>query len=132
MKNSSIFDHTLLSLQISYRHYLHGSLLEDMIQENMSKFMDRMAKETGPFEPKQYISLMVFHQLYTVCFGERCVFNLYPVITINLHFKPKWKSIFERWKFLSFFFVPICFTIWNGSKKSINVTFIYIFVFIGR
>lgn len=95
MKNSSIFDHTLLSLQISYRHYLHGSLLEDMIQENMSKFMDRMVKETGPFEPKQYISLMVFHQLYTVCFGERCVFNLYSVIIINLHFKPKWKSIFE-------------------------------------
>lgn len=53
------------------RHYLHGSLLEDMIQENMSKFIERMAKETGPFEPKQYISLMVFHQLYTVCFGER-------------------------------------------------------------
>lgn len=85
MNNVSIFDHTL----ISRSHYLHGSLLEDMIQENMSKFMDRMAKETGPFEPKQYISLMVFHQLYTVCFGERCVFNFYSVILINLHFKPK-------------------------------------------
>lgn len=103
INNSSIFDHTLLSLQISYRHYLHGSLLEDMIQENMSKFIERMAKETGPFEPKQYISLMVFHQLYTVCFGERCVFNLYSVIIINLQFKPKWKSIFETWEFLSYF-----------------------------
>ncbi|XP_078311733.1 steroid 17-alpha-hydroxylase/17,20 lyase-like [Crassostrea virginica] len=53
------------------RHYLHGSLLEDMIQENMSKFMDKMVKETEPFTPKQYLSLIVFHQLYTICFGER-------------------------------------------------------------
>ena len=52
-------------------HYLHGSLLEDMIQENMSKFMDKMVKETEPFTPKQYLSLIVFHQLYTICFGER-------------------------------------------------------------
>ena len=58
-----------------HRHYLHGSLLEDMIQENMSKFMDKMVKETEPFTPKQYVSLMIFHQLYTICFGERLVFE---------------------------------------------------------
>lgn len=119
MNNSSIFDHTLLSLQISYRHYLHGSLLEDMIQENMSKFMDRMVKETGPFEAKQYISLMVFHQLYTVCFGERCVFNLYSVIIINL----TCNSNQNESLFLNLFY---------NLKNSINVTFIYIFVFISR
>lgn len=130
MNNVSIFDHTL----ISRSHYLHGSLLEDMIQENMSKFMDRMAKETGPFEPKQYISLMVFHQLYTVCFGERCVFNFYSVILINLHFKPafqtKMKSMLKHGSFFHFFFVLICFKI--GSKSLINVTIIYMYVFIGR
>ncbi|XP_078311740.1 steroid 17-alpha-hydroxylase/17,20 lyase-like [Crassostrea virginica] len=42
-----------------------------MIQENMSKFMVKMVKETEPFTPKQYLSLMIFHQLYTICFGER-------------------------------------------------------------
>lgn len=103
MNNVSIFYHTL----ISRSHYLHGSLLEDMIQENMSKFMDRMAKENGPFEPKQYISLMVFHQLYTVCFGERCVFNFYSVILISLHFKPafqtKMKSMLKHGSFFHFF-----------------------------
>ena len=58
-----------------YRLYLHGSLLEDMIQENMSKFMDKMVKETESFTPKQYFSLMIFHQLYTICFGEWLVFE---------------------------------------------------------
>ncbi|XP_062572180.1 steroid 17-alpha-hydroxylase/17,20 lyase-like [Saccostrea cucullata] len=52
------------------RHYLQGSLLQDMVQENMNKFMDKMAKEREAFVPRDYINLIVFHQLYTVCFGE--------------------------------------------------------------
>ncbi|XP_011454186.2 steroid 17-alpha-hydroxylase/17,20 lyase [Magallana gigas] len=53
------------------RHYLQGDLLENMIQDNMNKFLDKMAEEKGPFVFKEYVDLMVFHQLYTICFGEK-------------------------------------------------------------
>ncbi|XP_048746820.1 steroid 17-alpha-hydroxylase/17,20 lyase-like [Ostrea edulis] len=56
------------------RHYLQGDLLEQMIQDNMNKFLDKMAQEKEPFSFKYYSNLMVFHQIYTICFGEkRCV-----------------------------------------------------------
>lgn len=54
-----------------YRHYLQGDLLEKMIQENMNKFLNKMAEEKEPFMFKEYVDLMVFHQLYTICFGEK-------------------------------------------------------------
>ncbi|XP_048745587.1 steroid 17-alpha-hydroxylase/17,20 lyase-like [Ostrea edulis] len=53
------------------RHYLQGDLLEDMIQDNLDKFLKKMAQETEPFSFKHYADLMVFHQLYTICFGEK-------------------------------------------------------------
>uniref|UniRef100_A0A8W8IS97 Uncharacterized protein n=1 Tax=Magallana gigas TaxID=29159 RepID=A0A8W8IS97_MAGGI len=53
------------------KHYLQGDLLEDMIQENMNKFLDKMSEEKGPFVFNEYVDLMVFHQLYTICFGEK-------------------------------------------------------------
>ncbi|XP_052704584.1 steroid 17-alpha-hydroxylase/17,20 lyase-like [Crassostrea angulata] len=53
------------------RHYLQGDLLENMIQENMNKFLNKMAEEKEPFMFKEYVDLMVFHQLYTICFGEK-------------------------------------------------------------
>ncbi|XP_048745552.1 steroid 17-alpha-hydroxylase/17,20 lyase-like [Ostrea edulis] len=53
------------------RHYLQGDLLEHMIQDNMNKFLDKMAQEKDPFCAKDYINLMIFHQLYTICFGEK-------------------------------------------------------------
>ena len=71
----AIFEWASSETYFLYRLYLHGSLLEDMIHENMSKFMDKMVKETEPFTPKQYFSLMIIHQLYTICFGERLVFE---------------------------------------------------------
>lgn len=55
----------------SFRHYLQGDLLEDMIQDNLDKFLKKMAQETEPFSFKHYADLMVFHQLYTICFGEK-------------------------------------------------------------
>ncbi|XP_061194482.1 steroid 17-alpha-hydroxylase/17,20 lyase-like [Saccostrea echinata] len=53
------------------RHYLQGDLLENMIQDNMDKFLNKMAQEKEPFAFKNYVDLMVFHQLYTICFGEK-------------------------------------------------------------
>ncbi|XP_048740940.2 steroid 17-alpha-hydroxylase/17,20 lyase-like [Ostrea edulis] len=53
------------------RHYLQGDLLENMIQDNMNKFLNKMAQEKDPFCARDYINLMVFHQLYTICFGEK-------------------------------------------------------------
>ncbi|XP_061194475.1 steroid 17-alpha-hydroxylase/17,20 lyase-like [Saccostrea echinata] len=53
------------------RHYLQGDLLENMIQDNMTKFLDKMAEEKEPFEFSTYANLMVYHQLYTICFGEK-------------------------------------------------------------
>ncbi|XP_061194480.1 steroid 17-alpha-hydroxylase/17,20 lyase-like [Saccostrea echinata] len=53
------------------RHYLQGDLLENMIQDNMEKFLSKMAQEKEPFIFKDYVDLMVFHQLYTICFGEK-------------------------------------------------------------
>ena len=42
-----------------------------MIQDNMNKFLNKMAEEKEPFFFKNYADLMIFHQLYTVCFGEK-------------------------------------------------------------
>ncbi|XP_022341319.2 steroid 17-alpha-hydroxylase/17,20 lyase-like [Crassostrea virginica] len=53
------------------RTYLQGDLLENMIQDNMNKFLNKMAEEKEPFFFKNYADLMIFHQLYTVCFGEK-------------------------------------------------------------
>ncbi|XP_048758699.1 steroid 17-alpha-hydroxylase/17,20 lyase-like [Ostrea edulis] len=53
------------------RYYLQGDLLEQMIQDNMNKFLDEMAREKDSFAFKDYVDLMVFHQLYTICFGEK-------------------------------------------------------------
>ncbi|XP_061194481.1 steroid 17-alpha-hydroxylase/17,20 lyase-like [Saccostrea echinata] len=53
------------------RHYLQGDLLENMIQDNMEEFLNKMAQEKEPFIFKTYADLMVFHQLYTICFGEK-------------------------------------------------------------
>ncbi|XP_065926328.1 steroid 17-alpha-hydroxylase/17,20 lyase isoform X2 [Magallana gigas] len=53
------------------RNYLQGDLLENMIQDNMNKFLDKMAEEKGPFVFKEYMDLIIFHQLYTICFGEK-------------------------------------------------------------
>ncbi|XP_061194478.1 steroid 17-alpha-hydroxylase/17,20 lyase-like [Saccostrea echinata] len=53
------------------RHYLQGDLLENMIQDNTEKFLAKMAEEKEPFVFKEYVDLMVFHQLYTICFGEK-------------------------------------------------------------
>ncbi|XP_056018610.1 steroid 17-alpha-hydroxylase/17,20 lyase-like isoform X2 [Ostrea edulis] len=53
------------------RHYLQGDLLEKMIQNNMDKFLDKMAEEKDPFIIRNHVDLMVYHQLYTMCFGEK-------------------------------------------------------------
>ncbi|XP_061194476.1 steroid 17-alpha-hydroxylase/17,20 lyase-like isoform X1 [Saccostrea echinata] len=53
------------------RNYLQGDLLENMIQDNMEKFLNKMAQEKDPFIFKEYADIMVFHQLYTICFGQK-------------------------------------------------------------
>ncbi|XP_056004408.1 steroid 17-alpha-hydroxylase/17,20 lyase-like isoform X2 [Ostrea edulis] len=53
------------------RHYLQGDLLENMIQNSMEEFLVKMAQEKEPFSVKNYVDRMVFHQLYTICFGEK-------------------------------------------------------------
>ncbi|XP_056018611.1 steroid 17-alpha-hydroxylase/17,20 lyase-like [Ostrea edulis] len=57
------------------RHYLQGDLLENMIQNNMNKFLDKMAEEKDPFIIRNHLDLMIFHQLYTICFGEKPAIN---------------------------------------------------------
>ncbi|XP_055995738.1 steroid 17-alpha-hydroxylase/17,20 lyase-like [Ostrea edulis] len=53
------------------RNYLQGDLLEKLTQDNMTKVMNMMAAEKGPFEPKSHLDNIVFYQLYTLCFGEK-------------------------------------------------------------
>ncbi|XP_048736456.1 steroid 17-alpha-hydroxylase/17,20 lyase-like isoform X2 [Ostrea edulis] len=53
------------------RRYLQGDLLDNMIQDNMNKFLNKMTEQKDPFIFKDYVDLMIFHQLYTICFGEK-------------------------------------------------------------
>ncbi|XP_061194486.1 steroid 17-alpha-hydroxylase/17,20 lyase-like [Saccostrea echinata] len=53
------------------RLYLRGDLLENTVQNNVNRFLDKMALEEEPFAFKSYVDLMVFHQLYTISFGEK-------------------------------------------------------------
>ncbi|XP_062620092.1 steroid 17-alpha-hydroxylase/17,20 lyase-like [Saccostrea cucullata] len=53
------------------RHYLQGDLLESMVQDNAEKFLNKMAEEKEPFFFKDFVDQMIFHQLYTICFGEK-------------------------------------------------------------
>ncbi|XP_061178421.1 steroid 17-alpha-hydroxylase/17,20 lyase-like isoform X1 [Saccostrea echinata] len=53
------------------RNYLQGDLLEKLTQDNMTKVMNMMAAEKGPFEPIPHLNNIVFYQLYTLCFGEK-------------------------------------------------------------
>jgi hypothetical protein len=54
-----------------FRHYVQGDLLEKMIHNNMSKFLDKMAQEKEPFIIGNYLHLMMIHQVYTIFFGEK-------------------------------------------------------------
>lgn len=60
-----------------WRNYLQGDLLEKLTQDNMTKVMNMMAEEAekGPIELKSHLNNIVFYQLYTLCFGEKCVYT---------------------------------------------------------
>ncbi|CAC5422196.1 CYP17A [Mytilus coruscus] len=53
------------------RQYLAGNRLEEVVHSSMKKCLSLMAKENGPFDPENYIDLMVFNILHAVCFGKR-------------------------------------------------------------
>ena len=58
-------------LLFTSRNYLQGNLLEQLTQDNMSKVMNIMAAEKGPFKLKSHLDNIVFYQVYTLCFGEK-------------------------------------------------------------
>ncbi|XP_063402562.1 steroid 17-alpha-hydroxylase/17,20 lyase-like isoform X1 [Mytilus trossulus] len=52
------------------RQYLAGNRLEEVVHSSMNKCLSLMAQENGPFDPENYIDLMVFNILHAVCFGK--------------------------------------------------------------
>ncbi|VDI02005.1 Hypothetical predicted protein, partial [Mytilus galloprovincialis] len=50
--------------------YLAGNRLEEVVHSSMNKCLSLMAQENGPFDPENYIDLMVFNILHAVCFGK--------------------------------------------------------------
>ncbi|XP_076078827.1 steroid 17-alpha-hydroxylase/17,20 lyase-like [Mytilus galloprovincialis] len=52
------------------RQYMIGNHFEAVLHESMNKCLPLMLKETGVFNPENYIDLMVFNILNAVCFGK--------------------------------------------------------------
>ncbi|VDH96707.1 Hypothetical predicted protein [Mytilus galloprovincialis] len=53
------------------RQYMIGTHFEAVLHESTNKCLPLMAKETGAFNPENYIDLMVSNILNAVCFGKR-------------------------------------------------------------
>ncbi|XP_076079551.1 steroid 17-alpha-hydroxylase/17,20 lyase-like isoform X3 [Mytilus galloprovincialis] len=52
------------------RQYMIGTHFEAVLHESTNKCLPLMAKETGAFNPENYIDLMVSNILNAVCFGK--------------------------------------------------------------
>ena len=50
---------------------MQGTHLEDMVNDVCTLVFKKMAEETKPFTPKEYINRLVMHMLYTMCFGKK-------------------------------------------------------------
>jgi len=48
-----------------------GIKLEKVVHESMTKCLNKMAEQNGPFDPQEIVDLMVFTILNSVVFGER-------------------------------------------------------------
>ncbi|XP_062577837.1 cytochrome P450 1B1-like, partial [Saccostrea cucullata] len=53
------------------RNFLKSKVMDEIIEKNMIKFMERMSAENKPITPKEYLNKIQFHILFTLCFGQR-------------------------------------------------------------
>lgn len=56
-------------------HYMRGQHLEKVVHEVVAMVADKMCEEKGAFDPHPYNSLLVFHLIYTLCFGKVKAFD---------------------------------------------------------
>ncbi|KAK3093488.1 hypothetical protein FSP39_016334, partial [Pinctada imbricata] len=56
-------------------HYMHGVILENMVNDVCERIVEEMAKETEPFIMSEYIDKIVIHMLFNMCFGRKCNLN---------------------------------------------------------
>ncbi|XP_071082986.1 steroid 17-alpha-hydroxylase/17,20 lyase-like isoform X2 [Haliotis cracherodii] len=54
------------------RHFMTGSRLEVGLERSLSKGIELMKQQTGPFNPHNIISLVVFNIINNMCFNETC------------------------------------------------------------
>jgi hypothetical protein len=47
--------------------------MDEIMEETMTKFMDKMASENQPFAVKDYLSKIQFHIIYNLCLGAKYV-----------------------------------------------------------
>ena len=66
--------HRKIALQ-AVRHYMRGQHLEKVVHESVSMIADKMVAEPGAFDPHLYSTLLMFHIIDTICFGESKPFN---------------------------------------------------------
>ncbi|XP_061167194.1 steroid 17-alpha-hydroxylase/17,20 lyase-like [Saccostrea echinata] len=55
---------------VALRNFLKSKVMDEIIENKMIKFMDKMSAVNKPLAAKEYLNKIQFHILYTLCFGK--------------------------------------------------------------
>ena len=53
------------------RYYMMGEALEERVHDSVSTAIEELKKETGPFDPEDYVNFIVGNILTGLCFGGK-------------------------------------------------------------
>lgn len=71
------------------RYYMMGEALEERVHDAVFTAIEELKKETGPFDPEDYVNFIVGNILTGLCFGGKYTYNdteLRNVLRVNAEF----------------------------------------------